>query len=168
MATLPFLEAYAGQTTDELIALEGQYRVDSIVAAFEEALLRQEDRLGADALTTAEWTILAIEAMEREVNNGGYDQFFRNSSREHAAILVEALRSIRCPQVADISRRAIDALQLDGPPTPDRIEAALDEDRGGRDAELGALDDEYYAAGEDIAGNLFAFIRQHADQIRLP
>ena len=34
----PFLEAYDGQSTDELIALEGQFRIDSIVLAFEAAL----------------------------------------------------------------------------------------------------------------------------------
>jgi len=30
-----FLKAYSGQTTEQLIALDGEYRVDSIVLAFE-------------------------------------------------------------------------------------------------------------------------------------
>jgi hypothetical protein len=35
--TSPFLESYAGQSTEELLALEGKYRIDSLVLAFEQA-----------------------------------------------------------------------------------------------------------------------------------
>ena len=33
-----FLKAYSGQTTEQLIALDGEYRLDSIVLAFEQAI----------------------------------------------------------------------------------------------------------------------------------
>ena len=42
---LPFLDSYAGQSTNELIDLEGSYRVDSIIFAFEEALEREVNKL---------------------------------------------------------------------------------------------------------------------------
>lgn len=64
-----FLAGYSGQTTDELIALASNYRIDSIVLAFEQAL---DQRSLARELTVEESWILAIEALEREVNNGGY------------------------------------------------------------------------------------------------
>ncbi len=35
-----FLKAYSGQTTEQLIALDGEYRVDSLVLAFEQAFNR--------------------------------------------------------------------------------------------------------------------------------
>jgi hypothetical protein len=38
MYDLKWLEGYSGQTTEELIALEGEYRIDSLVLAFEQAL----------------------------------------------------------------------------------------------------------------------------------
>jgi hypothetical protein len=59
---LPFLDSYAGQSTNELIDLEGSYRVDSIVLAFEEALQRKE------ILTQQEKVVLSVEALEREAN----------------------------------------------------------------------------------------------------
>jgi hypothetical protein len=38
MEKLPWLKKYSHQTTGELVSLEGKYRTDSIVVAFEEAL----------------------------------------------------------------------------------------------------------------------------------
>ncbi len=91
MENKAFLESYDGQSTDELIALESSHRVDSLVLAFEQALLTK------DYPTAEEQVVLAVEALEREVNNGGYSQFFVNSSREYSSLVVEALEAIDCP-----------------------------------------------------------------------
>ena len=64
----PFLDAYGGQTTDELIALESEYRIDSLVLAFEAALDAKAEH------SKQERVVLAVEAVEREVNNGGFTQ----------------------------------------------------------------------------------------------
>ena len=41
MDDTPFLDDYTGQSTDELIKLAAEYRIDSIVCAFETAVLPQ-------------------------------------------------------------------------------------------------------------------------------
>ena len=41
-----WLDGYAGQSTDDLIALDGAYRTDSVVLAFEAAILAKAERLG--------------------------------------------------------------------------------------------------------------------------
>src|ERR1700693_2512072 len=51
----------------------------------------------------------AIWALESEVNNGGFSQYFLNDSRESASFIVEALETIGAPKTADICRRAIAA-----------------------------------------------------------
>jgi hypothetical protein len=38
MPDLKWLDSYSGQTADQLLALEGEYRIDSLVLAFEQAL----------------------------------------------------------------------------------------------------------------------------------
>ena len=86
-----FLESYAGQTVDQLIALTSDYRVDSLVLAFEQAI---EQKSAKRKLSGPEIDILAIEAMEREVNNGGYHQFFSNDSKKHASVLPGALARV--------------------------------------------------------------------------
>ncbi len=84
MPDLQWLDGYNGESVDELIALEGKYRTDSLVLAFEQAMDQKEARVGEDKLTAEEHVILAVEALEREVNNGGYEQFFLNASRAGA------------------------------------------------------------------------------------
>lgn len=149
---LPFLEPYAGQSTDELIALAGRYRTDSLVLAFEWALLAKAERVGFTGLTREEQIIIAIEACEREVNNGGFDQLFVNIAPRITDALVESFERIGCPRTAALVREAVAA------------NALLD---AGRTVALASCDDRYYALDEDIAGVLFAFITEHRAAIDL-
>jgi hypothetical protein len=120
---LPSLEVYAGESADELMAHEGRYRIDSLVAAFDSAILcKQASRR---LLSTTERVVLAVEALEREVNNGGYEQFFSNSSKQYAATIVEALVQIGCPRCADITRAAIAELHVLGALTAAAIDHVL-------------------------------------------
>lgn len=49
----------------------------------------------------------AIWRMEAEVNNGGFSQYFFNSSRASAWFVVAALEEIGAPKTASICERAI-------------------------------------------------------------
>jgi hypothetical protein len=111
MPDLQWLDGYRGESVDQLIALEGKCRTDSLVLAFEQAMDQKAARVGEDKLRPEERIILAIEALEREVNNGGCGQFFVNSSREYAPIIVDALRRIGCPKTAEITQRALTIVQ---------------------------------------------------------
>ena len=165
MSELKWLEEYSGQTVEQLLSLEGEYRIDSIVVAFHQAVDQKAAREGDDALNPEECIIVAIEALEAEVNNGGYAQFFLNSSREYAPTIVQALARIGCPKTAAITQKAIDALHLPSL-TDEAIEAAMADDTVSEE-ELNGCDDAYYKSGEDIAGQLFAFIKKNKDVIRL-
>jgi hypothetical protein len=138
-----FLESFTGQTTDELIALKDKYRIDSLILAFEQAIQNKED----SDLSEPERHILAIEAMEREVNNGGWEQFFGNTENEFDESLPQALDAIGCPNTAQLSREAIDASR-DG-------------------ADLEDFDVRYYALSESIEDRLFEYISANADAIKL-
>jgi hypothetical protein len=65
-----FLEGYSGQSTDQLLSLEADYRTDSLVLAFEQAIIQKAERNGVKSLSDEERIVLAVEALEREVNNG--------------------------------------------------------------------------------------------------
>ena len=158
----PFLKGYSGQSTDELLALEENYRVDSIVLAFEEALLHK----APPELTREEQYVLALEALEREVNNGGYLQFFTNAC-EHAAIVETALRAIDCPTMAQITHEALASLELEDEFTPEDIAAAAeDADEAVREV-LEECDNRYFDDGEPIADRLFDWIRKNRKAIRV-
>jgi hypothetical protein len=165
---LKWLDAYSGQSVDELIAFASQYRIDSIVLAFEQALQETAERVGHTLLNEAELTVLAVEALEREVNNGGYHQFFLNTP-EYVPIVVTALKRISCPKTADISASAISLLGLRRPFTADQVQAALDKDLDGKLIETlsDQYDQLYYDSGEPIADRLFAYVRTNRSSIRL-
>ena len=167
MTELKWLEKYSDQTTDELISLEGEYRADSLVLAFEQALDQKSERVGNDNLSNEELVVLAIEALEREVNNGGYNQFFFNSSNEFTPIIVDALNRIGCSATAAITQRAIDSLGIQGTITVDAIEAAMEKDNEDRDDRLNECDDEYYEKAGDLAGPLLGFIKNYKSNINL-
>jgi hypothetical protein len=161
MSELKWLGAYAGQTIDELLGLEGEYRTDSLVLAFEQALDRKAALHGAGALSGEEHLILAIEALEREVNNGGYSQFFINAF-DFVPTIVQALERIGCLKTAQITQKAIAALNVPDL-TLEAVEMALD--AGESDDAFNMCDESYHKTGEDITGCLFAFIRSNRDSI---
>ena len=158
-----WFNGYSGQTVEELLALEGKYRVDSLVAAFEQAVLQKAER-GAD-LTPEEQVVVEVEALEREVNNGGYDQFFVNCPA-YASDIVAALQRIGCGKTASITQTAIDEL---GAPhlTAEGVETALYSVRAPRDKKFKSCDDAYYENAEPIADKLFAFIKKNRAGINL-
>jgi hypothetical protein len=157
-----FLDSYAGQSTEELLALEREFRVDSLVLAFEQAIQGKSQ----DSISTEESYVLAVEGLEREVNNGGYSQFFGNSSGEFAPVIEAALRAIDCPKTADITRDAIAALRVEAL-TPEAVAtAALNEDESIQQV-LAACDDRYFANDEPIADRLFRWIATNKDRVRV-
>lgn len=159
---LPFLESYEGQSTDELITLRGKFRIDSIVLAFEEALS------GKEALSDEERVVLAVEAMEREVNNGGFAQLFVNSSREQVSYLVRSLTAIGCPATAVLVQGAIEALALGGNVTPESLEEAVINASEEVLEFLSELDSRYYEGQEEpISEHLFSYIVQNRERISL-
>jgi len=157
-ADLKWLDGYNGETVDELISLEGKYRTDSLVVAFGQAMDQKAARVGDGKLTEEERVILAIEALEREVNNGGYGQFFVNSSREYVPIIADALRSIGCPKTVEITQNALKIVQQT-PMTDYEIENGTWEENKERQAALGECDSLYFERPENIEESLFAFIK---------
>jgi hypothetical protein len=164
MADLIWLDGYSGETTDELIALEGKYRIDSLVLAFEQAIDQKAARVGDEEVTDEERIILAIEALEREVNNGGYGQFFVNSS-EYALMIVHALRRIDCPKTANVTQKALDIVQRI-PLTREEIEDGTWEENEERQEALSRCDNRYFERPENIEESLFAFIKANRHKIQ--
>ena len=161
MTERQWLDGHGGRSIDELIELADSYRIDSIVVAIEDALMSKSD------LSAAEEVVLAVEAMEREVNNGGFEQFFSNSSNDFAPVLVSALDRIGTSKTAEIARRAVAAISATPSWTPEQYEAAAaSADKTVLD-ELSACDAAYYSSGEAISDQLFEFIKLNREDINL-
>ncbi len=156
MEDKPWLD-YTGESTDALIKLGDRYRVDSIVCAFETAIIQK-----ASISEWAELVVLVVETMEREVNNGGFGQLLLNGA-DHVPFLLSALESIGCVQTLNIAGRALASAGFTKGMTPREIAALRT-----LDGSLSNFDQEYFDAREDIEGLLFRFICDHRDQIVIP
>jgi hypothetical protein len=164
--SLGWLEEFSGQTVEELLSLEEEYRIDSLVLAFEQALGQKKERDESQALTDKERIVLAVEALEREMNNGGYSQFFTNSSKEFASSIVDSLQRIGCKRAANITLKAINALGISHL-TTEAIETVMAAEDEPRLSQLKRCDDAYHKNAEPIAERLFAFIKANKASIRL-
>ena len=158
--------AYSGETTSELLGYPARGQQDLLVRAFEEGLQRKVSRIGERALSQEERIVLAVRALDREINNGGYDQFFRNSSRKFAPQIVQSLTRIGCRRTAKITQRAIKALHS-SPLTVARIDAAMRTTNEERDWEIERCDELFYRTPQGIPSRLYAFIKANSRRIRL-
>jgi len=152
---IPWLD-YTGQDTAQILACKSTHRIDSLLCALEQAIELRQNRNPEVTTTPDEDTLLAIMALQREVNNGGYHQFFANSSSKYALTIVAALESIGCDATATLTQKAIDALGV-RPLTAHAIEASVLKPDRKRDRALNALDKQFYKIFE-IEPKLFSFV----------
>ncbi len=159
LSDLGWVQGYAGQTVDEILAYEGTEGLPFLLSALEEAIEEKMKATGAAKMTGVERMVLAVMALLREVNNGGYGQFFRNSSRRFAPAIVSDLVRIGCTEIADITQLALDKLdvpKLSGP----EIEAAMARQDVARDRALNRCDIAFYERTE-IYERLFSYVKAH-------
>jgi len=142
------------QTTAELIACKTSHRTDALLHAFEQGIQNKLDQ--QESISDEERLILAVMAYQREVNKGGHQQFFLNSSRQFVPIIESSLLQIHCGQTAEIVADAIAALGPDGIYGEDPV----------RDKILQDCDERFDQMGE-IEENLFHFVELNQDRIRL-
>ncbi len=100
---------------------------DFVVAMTE--YLDNKTQYGEDmsVLSEAERIFYITQALEMEVNNGGFSQFFYNSSGDFSNELVSAFTAIGANAIAAICQKAIAAFGRDIPVDRDERQDMLDE-----------------------------------------
>jgi hypothetical protein len=107
----------------------------------------------------------SVWAVEAEVNNGGFSQYFLNDSCDTAVFVAKALDTIGAPRTGDICRRAIaTAFPAGLPPTPKAISTAAADFPDEVLEQLGALDNEFFAYPHNLTDLLFAYVSKHAEE----
>jgi hypothetical protein len=107
----------------------------------------------------------AIWAVESEVNNGGFAQYFFNDSRESAPFVVQALETIGAPKTAAICQRAIAAAFPEGLPEGSQAIRSAAADFSDEVLEgLEPLDQEFFAYPHNLTDLLFAYVSQHPEE----
>jgi Domain of unknown function (DUF4375) len=115
--------------------------------------------------STSQQVFSAIWDVESQVNNGGFSQYFLNSSCETAAFVAEALDTIGAPRTADICRRAIAIAFPTGLPSNyDAISKAAASFSDETLEQLELLDSEFFAYPHNLIDLLFAYVLKHPEE----
>ena len=107
----------------------------------------------------------SVWALESEVNNGGFSQYFLNNSCQTAGFVAAALDMIGAPRTGDICRRAIAIAFPDGLPSdPGEISVAASDFSDDTEEQLATLDEEFLQYPHDLTDLLFAYVSKHPDE----
>jgi hypothetical protein len=115
---------------------------------------------GYDALSHAERVVLDVTAVEAQVSNGGFDQFFLNQSGDRAKEGIAALREIGAAATAAIVEEACALFPKGG---PSRKWATRQKQLLARftPASFQELERRFFAYPDDTAKLLIAYWRAH-------
>jgi hypothetical protein len=100
-----------------------------------------------DKLTEAQKQFYYNQCLEREINNGGFNQYFFNSSGDFAHQTVQSLIKIGAKKTADILQKAIDQF-------PDKN---VPQDRTERQELLEQIEEEANPVWEELDQKFFAY-----------
>jgi hypothetical protein len=113
-------------------------------------------------LNQFELTVYFVEELQSEVMNGGFDQYFFNSSGDHWEEAITACEAIGAVQTAGLLQKAAQAYGCELPKEREEREAAIESHaRDGYDEELAALDSIFYAYEENVDTLIFDYCQQN-------
>ena len=95
-----------------------------------------------------------VEKFDGEVNNGGFDQFFRNSAGNETAEMIQALEIIKAVAVSSILKRAAQRFPGGMPPKERAAREDILEKISPHTEGFNDLDQEFYSCKEDLQGLL--------------
>lgn len=140
-------------------------RKDRILIELSESKMTQFGRKEFATQSIPQQVFSTIWELESEVNNGGYSQYFQNSSAETAPFLVAALVTIGASQAAELSTCAINAAFPDGlPAAPELISSVADKFSDDVLGQLDVLDKQYFSCPDNLTDLLFDFVSKYPDE----
>jgi hypothetical protein len=123
-------------------------------------------QLGPDELTPAERVFRAVWELESEVNNGGFGQYFWNSSGSLVLHVVGALRLIGASTMAGLVDCAIEVV---GRYHPWHDDGARQQSLNDRLPEvfqqLELLNQRFFAYPDDLTSLLYRYVSEHREEI---
>ena len=113
-------------------------------------------------LNDFEKTFLYVEILEAEVNNGGFDQYFYNSSGDYADETLESLRKIGATKTAKLVESAFKIFPVQPiPKDNEKRREILKSIENQTSEKWNQLEDEFYLYEENIGGLVLEYVRQN-------
>lgn len=105
------------------------------------------------------------QCLEREINNGGFNQYFFNSSGDFAHQTVHSLRTIGASKTADILQKAIDQFpEKNVPQDRTKRQEKLEQIEEKANPVWEELDERFFAYEDDLNTLNIEFVRKKKDR----
>ena len=138
---------------------------DFVIAMSEHITEKAQYGENISALSEAERVFYITQILEMEVNNGGFSQFFFNSSGNFSNELVSAFTAIGANKTAAICQKAINAFGRDIPNDWEARNEMLDELESDEiDEILEECDSVFFAYEEDLNALNYNFVMNNKEQ----
>lgn len=152
------------KSLDEILKLEDE--TDIVIEIGQKLWDKSKEDKDFESLNTIEKNILYIDMLEGQVNNGGFDQYFFNSSGEYAHETIIALKEIKAPLMADILNRAIKVFpELPIPKDSEQRREFMEDIPESISDTWDKLDDEFYKYPENLAGLVIEYIKANKEEL---
>jgi hypothetical protein len=138
------------------------------------AILELESRINAmtngsnlDELTTAQKIVFFVSNLEKELNNGGFNQFYWNTSGDYVSETVEALKSIGANKAITIIEKANSVWRDSNvPKTQDERQQIFLEIEATAEDIWDNCDQEYLQYEQDITKLLFTYAKDNQEEFQ--
>jgi hypothetical protein len=169
--SLPEPDERFRQLTPELLAsLSADDVADAIV---QHVHLRVAGAWGGEAqiirsLPPGVRAIYTTWLVDAEVNNGGFNQYFFNSSGQYAGDALAGYELLGAEEYAAVMRSAIATFEIDRPRLAPYYDAGTLEafSESYRHTDLGEVDQRYYALGDRIYHAWAVFVAEHPEAFK--
>ena len=122
-------------------------------------------RVPYDQLTYPERVFGLIWELESEVNNGGFEQYFSNSTGSLAPDIVNALKEVGANQMAEITQAAIDVVGEVQWSDDEARKATMSRLSSASLKTLQGIDQAFYKYPDDLSELLYRYIYEHRAEI---
>lgn len=152
-------EVYRGKPLEEIWKIEDP--TDFAIALNDRIWAKCRGGNRMSALSGPERVVLVVLQVDGEVNNGGFDQFFFNSSGDFANEIVDAFSAIGAVKTAEICKKAVSIYGGTVPPDRDARDEFLDDEENA--AILDECDTAFYKNEENVDALIQTYVLKNKE-----
>ena len=158
-----------GTTTDEILSHENDAMKDNVLSALLWRLGQKSERREWKNLSDSERRLIAVDAMNGEVLDGGFKQYFSTSLGADVEVALAGLKEMGATATAEIVERAMSPFPGNKPPADNEQRTAIMEKiEATTDPVWQKCDDAYYDFKEDLDALELAYAKKKRADIVLP
>lgn len=141
---------------------------DFVIGLYSYLCRKSDSGESPDVFTKAERVFFVCQEVMDEVNNGGFSQFFFNSSGKFSMECEAAFREIGAHKTAEICRKAVACFKSPLPADRNEREDFLEELENDEEISdfLCGCDAEFYACPDDIENLLYRYATDNKDRFQ--